>query len=190
MQLGAADLGREPRPRQSAPVKPEAGGVDQISGLGQGAAQSAVGPRDHQRQQIGEQFARPFAVGIGQGRALRQLGAEVVKPDRLARHPGDDLAQARRSGQLRVDHRDQLAFRRQPANPPIGAAHLDQSFKLAPRYLLQHLVKHAIVMPHGIAPRVRIVGQTSRTEWNQCHAPCPVKLNRTALWTSPVTAVL
>src|SRR5439155_23010680 len=77
--------------------------------------------------------------------------------------------------------RDQLAFGRQPANPPIGAAHLDQSFKLAPRYLLQHLVKHAILMLHGIAPRVRIVGQTSRTEWNQCHAPCPEKLNRTAV---------
>src|SRR5262245_14261075 len=29
--------------------------------------------------------------------------------------------------------------------------------------------------------RVRIVGKTSQTEWNQCHALCPPKLNRTAV---------
>jgi hypothetical protein len=44
-------------------------------------------------------------------------------------------------------------------------------------------LKNAILMAHGIAPpsRVRIVGETSRTEWNQCYAPCPAKLNRTAV---------
>jgi hypothetical protein len=38
-------------------------------------------------------------------------------------------------------------------------------------------------MAHGIAlpSRVRTVGKTSQTEWNQCHAPCPAKLNRTAV---------
>jgi hypothetical protein len=35
------------------------------------------------------------------------------------------------------------------------------------------------LMAHGIAlpSRVRTVGKTSQTEWNQCHA-CPAKLNR------------
>src|SRR6476646_5716586 len=32
-----------------------------------------------------------------------------------------------------------------------------------------------------IPSRVRIVGETSRTEWNQCRAPCRPKLNRTAV---------
>jgi len=58
-----------------------------------------------------------------------------------------------------------------------------QPVKLAPRQMLQKPMKNAILMAHGIDPpsRVRIVGETSRTEWNQCHAPCPAKLNRTAV---------
>jgi hypothetical protein len=39
--------------------------------------------------------------------------------------------------------------------------------------------------------RVRIVAQTSRTEWNQCRAPCPPKLNRTAVGlTRPSTPLI
>src|SRR6516225_8475847 len=49
--------------------------------------------------------------------------------------------------------------------------------------MLQKSMKYAILMAHGVDPPsgVRIVGETSRTEWNQCHAPCPENLNRTAV---------
>jgi hypothetical protein len=77
----------------------------------------------------------------------------------------------------------ELAFRGQLTNPRIGAVRCHQLVKFSPRQMLQKPMKNAILMAHGIAPpsRVRIVGETSRTEWNQCHAPCPAKLNRTAV---------
>src|SRR5215469_11306257 len=57
---------------------------------------------------------------------------------------------------------------------------LDQTLKHIPRHMLQDPVKNAIVMLHGIDPAgVRIVGETSRTQWNQCRALCPSILNRT-----------
>ena len=109
----------------------------------------------------------------------------------MAVQPGDDLAQARCPGQLAIKQRHQLALRGQPANPRIRPVHRHQPVKLGPRQMLQNSMKDAIMMAHGVDPpsRVRIVGETSRTEWSQCHAPCPAKLNRTAVGLSrPSTA--
>jgi len=54
----------------------------------------------------------------------------------------------------------------------ISPVHRHQPVKLTPWQMLQKSMKNAILMAHGIDPpsRVRIVGETSRTEWNQCHA--------------------
>jgi hypothetical protein len=127
-------------------------------------------------------FSGAVRIGIRQRRALHRARAQKVQPRPMALQTGDDLAQTRRPGQLAIEQRYELAFRRQPANPRISPVRRHQAVKLAPRQMLQNSMKHAILRAHGIDPqsRVRIVGETSRTEWNQCHAPCPQKFNRTA----------
>jgi hypothetical protein len=65
----------------------------------------------------------------------------------------------------------------------ISSACADQPVEHIPRYVLQHAMKNAILMAHGVDPqsRVRNVAQTSKTGWIQCDAPCLQKLNRTAV---------
>jgi hypothetical protein len=49
--------------------------------------------------------------------------------------------------------------------------------------MLYKSMKNAILVKHGVDPPsgVRNVAQTPNTEWNQRRAPCPEKLNRTAV---------
>jgi hypothetical protein len=152
MHLGAAHTLGKPRPIEAAAVELEPACIDQIDRFGQAAAQPAMAARDHQRQQFGKRRARPQRVGIRQGRPLRQLGAQVIEPRLLARHAVDDVAQARRPGQLAIQQRDELAFRRQPAHPSIGPVLFHQALEIRPRHLLQQIMKHAILMQHGICP--------------------------------------
>jgi len=152
MQLAAAHALGKARPVEAAPIERESSRIDQIGRLGKLAAQPAMGAGDHHGQQFGKRRTRPQRVGVRQGRALRQFGAEMIEPCRLAPHSHDNLAQAARSGQLAVYHGDQLTFRRQPANPGIRPMLFHQPIKLAPRHVLQHLVKHAILVQQGIAP--------------------------------------
>jgi hypothetical protein len=159
VQLGAAHALGKARPVEAARIEPQPRRIDQIGGLGQAAAQTAMRPRDHQRQQLGEQRARSIVVGVRQGRAPRQLRAQMVEPRRLALDPADNLAPARRAGKLAIEHRQELALARQPARPRVCPMHRRQPLKIIPRHMLQKLVKYAIVVPHGIDPlnRVRIV---------------------------------
>lgn len=94
VNLDAAQPGGKARPIEAAGVEPQAGRIDQIRRLGQFATQAAMHSRDHQAEQIAEHRARPQRIGVGQGRALRQLGSEVVEPGRVALQPIDNLAQA------------------------------------------------------------------------------------------------
>jgi hypothetical protein len=173
MHLGAACRIRKARPRSAAPVELEAGRIDQIDRIAQGPAQMPVGLAYHQREQFGEYPRRAMRIGVRQGRARHRTRPQVVPPGLMALQTGDDLAQARSTRQLAVEQRHELALGGQAANPRIGPVHRHQPVKLAPRQILQKPMKNAILMAHGIDPPspVRIVGETSRTEWNQCHAP-------------------
>jgi hypothetical protein len=95
-------------------------------------------------------------VGIGQGRAPRQLGARMVEPRRLALDPPDNLTQARRSRQLAIKHGQKLAFGDQSASPRIRPMRHRQPIEIIPRHRLQQLMKNAMVMAHGIDPRYRV----------------------------------
>jgi hypothetical protein len=110
-------------------------------------------PAEHQPQQRGEEFGRPVMIGLRQGRAPRQHSSQVVEPRPLAFNPADNLAQARRTRQLSVEQRQKLALRRQSAHPRIGPMRAHQRVEFRPRQMLQQLMKHAIVMPHGADPR-------------------------------------
>jgi hypothetical protein len=68
----------------------------------------------------------------------------------VAGEPRLDLAQARRSRKLRIQQRHQLALRRQPPYPRIGAVSLNQPVELGPWNPLLQVMKHAILMPHGV----------------------------------------
>ena len=182
VHLGAADPGREPRPVGAAFVQAHARGIDQVGRLGELAAQPAMGLLHHHRQQLGEHRDRPLRVGIREGRAPHRIRAEVVEPRRMARKSGHDLAQARRARKLAIEQRHQLALGRQPAHPRIGSVVFHQAIEPMPRNMLQKSVKYAILVPHGlILLRVPKRRQTLGTQKNQRHAPCPPKLNRTAV---------
>jgi hypothetical protein len=136
VRLGAADTFAKARPAETAGIKPEPGRIDQIGGLGERATQPAMRPGHHQRQQFAKPRARAPRIGIGQGRATRQPRPDVVEPRRMAVQTGDDLAQARRPGELAIEQRHQLAFCRQLANPRIAPVRRCQPVKLAPRQML------------------------------------------------------
>ena len=141
-----------------------------------------MGARHHRRKQFGKQRARAQRVGVGQRRAPRRRGPEVVKTALVALQSRRDLAQAHGPLQLAIEQGNKLAFGAQSPHPPVRFMLLHQPVKDIPRHRLQHTVKHAIVIRMALIPsRVRIVGETSRTEWNQCRAPCRPKLNRTAV---------
>ena len=172
----------EKRAQSRLAVEPEAGRIDQIGGFGQLAAQRPMGARHHRRKQFGKQRARAQRVGVGQRRAPRRRGPEVVKTALVALQSRRDLAQAHGPLQLAIEQGNKLAFGAQSPHPPVRFMLLHQPVKDIPRHRLQHTVKHAIVIRMALIPsRVRIVGETSRTEWNQCRAPCRPKLNRTAV---------
>ena len=59
---------------------------------------------------------------------------------------------------------------------------LDQPIEQRPRHMLQQPMEYAILMLHDVDPSgVPIRRQTLATQMNQRHAPCPQKLNRTAV---------
>jgi hypothetical protein len=71
-----------------------------------------------------------------------------------------DLAQALNAGELAIGERYELCPHRKGPNPPVPALLFHKRIEAAPRYMLQQAVKHAIFMPHGIAPlRVQIVAK-------------------------------
>ncbi|MNL16315.1 hypothetical protein D3C87_1373500 [compost metagenome] len=70
----------------------------------------------------------------------------------MAGQPDLDVAQAHRTAQLAVQHRNELAPGGQPANPVIGAVLAHEAIKRAPRNLLQNRMENAIVVLHGIDP--------------------------------------
>src|ERR1700712_1862065 len=64
----------------------------------------------------------------------------------------------------------------------VGLVLIHKLIEATPRNLLQYAVEYTIVVLHGlILLRVPKRRQTLGTQKNQCHAPCPPKLNRTAV---------
>src|SRR5258708_5888730 len=64
----------------------------------------------------------------------------------------------------------------------VGPVLIHKLIEATPRNLLQYAVEYTIVVLHGlILLRVPKRRQTLGTQKNQCHAPCPPKLNRTAV---------
>src|SRR5260221_12765811 len=64
----------------------------------------------------------------------------------------------------------------------VGPVLIHKLIEATPRNLLQYAVEYTIVVLHGlILRRVPKRRQTLGTQKNQCHAPCPPKLNRTAV---------
>jgi len=136
VHLGPADPGREPRPASAALVQPCAGSVDQVGGLGELAAQSAMGLPHHHRQQLGEHRDGSLCVRIRQGRSSNRLRAYVVELCRVARKTRHDLTQARCSRELPVNQRHELALRRQLAHPSISTMFFHKPVELMPGNVL------------------------------------------------------
>ena len=164
----------ERRPRRATPIELEAGRIDQIDRIAQRPAQMPVGVMDHQRKQLGENFSGAVRIGIRQRRALHRARAQMVQPPPMALQTGDDLAQTRRPGQLAIEQRDELAFRRQSANPRICPVLRHQPVKLAPRQMLQNSMKNAILMAHGIDPPISCPDRRRNVPNRVESMPCPL----------------
>jgi len=152
MRLGAANPARKARPCGAGLAQPQTGGIDQIDALAERPAQTAMRPFHQLRKQLGKHRAGPSGIGIGQGRALRRPHPQMIEPGRMAGQTGDDFAQARRARKLAVQQGHKLAFRVEPTNPRIGPVLADQAVKNIPRYVLQQLMKNAILVAWHCSP--------------------------------------
>jgi hypothetical protein len=100
VQLGATHPGREARPIGAAPVQMQAAGIDQISGIRQRVAQTAVRLAHQLRKQRGKNIAGPKRIGVRKRRAAHRLDAQVIEPRLVALKARHDLAQADRARKL------------------------------------------------------------------------------------------
>jgi hypothetical protein len=110
-----------------------------------------MGALDHRRQQVAERRHRPVAVGVGQAAAVRRARAHMIQSGGVAVRAGRDLAQARRSRELAVQQRDQVALAGEAARVARCPMPFDRPVERIPRHQLQHRMKHAIVVRHGVA---------------------------------------
>jgi hypothetical protein len=160
----------------------DAARIDEVDGLARGTAQTGAGLRGEHGEQVGKQLCRALGVGVGQRRAGRCRGAEMIEPVLMAGHGLLDLPQALGARKLRIDERNQLAPRRQSAHARVGAVLIHKAVEQTPRHELQQLMQQAIVMPHGAEPFLcPSCRQALESQLNQRHALCPPKLNRTAV---------
>ena len=136
------------------------GGIEDAHCVGQMPARTATGAGCHMGEQIAIQCSRPAGIGIGQRGTRHAASANMVEPGRMADQPCLDLAQARRTGQLPEQQRQELAFAGQTPDPIVGPVLVHKPFKNVPRNVLQNLMKNAIVMPHDID--LLLVSQTPR----------------------------
>ena len=80
------------------------------------------------------------------------MTAHVIQPSAVALQTANNLAQARRPGKLPIEQRDELVLGGQMAHMFVRTVILNMLIKYVPRNALQQIMKHAIVMPHGVAP--------------------------------------
>jgi hypothetical protein len=97
----------------------------------------------------------------------------MIKPAGVALQSRFDLAQTVRARYLRIDQRNQLPLRAQPAHMLVGPVRVHKLLETMPRHMLQQSVQYAILMPHGVASsRVSNVGE--RSKHRRIHAMHPV----------------
>lgn len=84
----------------------------------------------------------------------------MIEPCLMAREPGLDLAQARRTRELTEQQCQELALRRQTPHPMVGSVFIHKPVEHRPWNMLLKLVKNAIVVPHDVDPL--LVSQTPR----------------------------
>ena len=133
-------------------------------------------------QKPGEHCARPLCIGIGERRARNLAGAKMIKLAGVALKAGLDRSQALAAHQLRVQQCDELVLRRQPAHLLVGRKLVHKPIQHMPGHKLQDRVKYCIVVAHGVGSLSCLDRrQNVKTQKNPCHAPRPLKSNRTAV---------
>ena len=171
MRLGAAHLGRKPRPLRADAGKVQAGRVDQQDHVVHLAPNRARRHAQHVLEQSGKHQGAAAPVGVRKGRAPRNSPADVIEPRLVARHRRFDLAQRAGAGQLAVQQRDQLVTGLELAHQFIAAVLVHKPIERAPRNEFEQIVENAILMPHGVDPlSCPDDSKPSGSEKNQCRA--------------------
>lgn len=137
MRLGPEHIGRKCRPAPAQAGEPNTGGIDQPDRVSRCPPQPAMRLRQHLSEQLAEHLPGPLRVGVRHRRTLHRRRAHVIKPCLVACHPRHDLPQARRTAQLPVQQRDEVALCRQLAHQPVGPALLHDLFEFRPRNQLR-----------------------------------------------------
>ena len=99
----------------------DAGRIDEVDGLARARRRPRLALRGEHGEQIGKQLRGPLGIGVGERRAGRRRGTEMIETLLVARHGLLDLAQALGARELRIDQRDELALGRQPTHARVGA---------------------------------------------------------------------
>ena len=152
VSLGTVHALGEARPATAQPVQPHGGAVDQMDAVPCLGEQLALTAAEQGGEQAGEYAVRSRRVGVGQGRARDFLTSQVMQPARLAVEAADQPTQARGSRQLLKQQGGELRLAVQTAHPFVGLVSLDERVELAPGNVAQHLVKHGIMVRHGVDP--------------------------------------
>ena len=152
VSLGTVHALGEARPATAQPVQPHGGAVDQMDAVPCLGEQLTLTAAEQSGEQAGEYAVRSRRVGVGQGRARDFLTSQVMQPARLAVEAADQPTQARGSRQLLKQQGGELRLAVQTAHPFVGLVSLDERVELAPGNVAQHLVKHGIMVRHGVDP--------------------------------------
>lgn len=154
MGLGAADIGRKARPVGAGAGQMQAGRIDQAHLLAEPAAHPPVDLGQHVFEQAGERFATAVPVGIGKGRARRNLGPGMIEPCAVAGHGGFHRAQRMRALEWAEQQRRKMIAAGEAARPFVTAVIIHKPVERPPVNQLEKVVKHAILMMHGVGPFV------------------------------------
>ena len=159
------------------------GGVDQAQHLAPPPTrrQPAQLP-DQCFKHIFKQGRRALTVRIRQGRAAHRLQTEMGMAARKPLQRRLHLAQRPRPRHLRIHHRQKLRPGWKTTNPMVRTMAPNQSLKTPARKRLHQTPKYRILIAHGLGsnPSFDSTG-LFKTKLNPSHAPCPPKLNRTAV---------
>jgi hypothetical protein len=130
----------------------QAGRVDQTHRVAHLAAKPACRRPQHVLEQLRKHPRIAVAIGVGEGRTLRRLGARMVEPRLMARHHRFHVTKRRSAAKLGEQQHMELIARRKAADPSVGPEFADQPVEGRPWNEFEDVMENAIGVPHGIDP--------------------------------------
>ena len=152
VRLGAANSCRKRRPIAAQTAQLHARGIDQTDAIANFATISTLQLRHQRRQQAGKHFEGTRSISRRERRLRNGAASEMIKLARVASQVRFDLAQAARTAQLPIQHRDQMGSGLEAPRIGIGMVLFHKPMENRPRNVFQQPMKNDILVRHGVAP--------------------------------------